>query len=158
MEDANLSSLVPGLNLIHKTTLLTRIYNSSQYNMDECTCRKERIHCKRGLLTQSLSKSPEPQELQFLLKLSSIDEVPRFLWNEEGLLSSLLNPILLYRLWKWTSTLTGKWFLETHLLSILLLRLLLVPHSQAGGWRLRLQLASRGSSVFSQQLKNGLYT
>lgn len=77
MEDANLSSLVPGLILIHKTILLTRICNSSQYNMDECTCRKERIHCKRGLLTQSLSKSPETQELQFLLKLSSIDEVPR---------------------------------------------------------------------------------
>lgn len=158
MEDANLSSLVPGLILIHKTTLLTRIYNSSQYNMDECTCRKERIHCKRGLLTQNLSKSPETQELQFLLKLSSIDEVPRYLWNEEGELSRLLNPILLYRLWKWTSTLTGKWFLETHLPSILLLRLLLVPYSQAGGWRVRLQLASRGSSVFSQRLKNDLYT
>lgn len=124
------SSLVPGVILIHKTTLLTKIYNSSLYHIDECTCREERIHCRRGLLAHSLSKSPEPQELQFLLKLSSIDEVLRYLWSEEGELSSLLNPILLYWLWKWTSTLTGKWLLETHLPSILILRLLLAQQSQ----------------------------
>lgn len=48
-------------------------------------------------------------------------------------------------------------FLETHLPSILLLRLLLVRQPQADGWRLRLQFASRGSPVFSQWLNNGLY-
>ena len=71
------SSLVPGPILIHKTTLLTKIYNSSLYHMDECTCREDSTLQKRP-------PCPEPFKITWTTRISVSAQTFKYWWGPQA--------------------------------------------------------------------------
>lgn len=140
------SSLLSGLIFIQKIAFLTKIYNSILYHRINAHVEKKEYIAKEASLPRDFQNHlnhSSSSNFSVLMRSPGTSGVRKQSW-------AACSNLLLYRHWKRTSILTGKWLIETQLHSILLSRFLLV---QAGGKRFWLQLVSRGSSsVFSLRL------